>query len=220
VVVAGGAGLFFDGTNSYLAIPNLKYDGTHPICVEAIVTPNSHEAGEHEIVSNAEGSGVSLLLENGKWAFAAHDGNGYVWARSDQMSQVGRRTHVAGVLGGGKVRLFLDGKLQKEEGELPGAHRPSDLSFFVGAGPASEEAAQFFFHGTIHLVRISKTERYTGDFNAAMAVLTDSDTLALVVLDRVTEGRVRDASGNQHDAHVRGEVRAVANVVQAARRSN
>ena len=104
-----------------------------------------------------------------------------------------RRVHIAGVRAGGKLRLFVDGRLVGAEafdGKL--FTRPDQV---LRIGPAD---------GVIDEVRISKIARYDKDFTPAKRFEPDKDTLALYHFDEGSGDVLKDSSGNGHHGTIVG----------------
>ena len=87
--------LDFDGKSSYVDIPTLTYDGTHPITLEATVTPA--EVKNSAILTDTQYGGVGLNLGGGQsiqpWRFTVSDESGrrhYVYASGDKSANAGQ----------------------------------------------------------------------------------------------------------------------------------
>lgn len=199
--------LDFAGTK-HLVIPNFGYDGSHPITVEAIVVG----LYSGSIMGDFNGSGLGLDVANGYVAFHVNDGrssdNGYAWIRSKTSIGRDKAVHVAGVLDGHEMRLFVDGKL---EGRLEiGEFNPSIHPFMVGADPGGQSEPTKRLIGIIDKVRVSKTPRYTKDFRPPTKFVSDEHSLVLYRFGDRDGNFVADASGKQRHGKIRhlGEVTA------------
>ncbi|MBM4039870.1 MAG: DUF1080 domain-containing protein, partial [Planctomycetes bacterium] len=199
--------LEFDGQTSYVSIPSLRYSGTHPITVEAVVTlPAAGFRGC--VVGDTQFGGVSIDLSGAYWVFQVHDGHQYVKARSDEAAVEGRAVSLAGVFDGQRVSLYVNGRRQSSALVLNGPFTASALPVTVGASPAppGPEAPGFDwpFRGIIHSVRVSKTARYTADFTPLRRFAADPDTLLLLHLDEGQGDIARDSSGKGHHGTIKG----------------
>lgn len=103
--------------------------------------------------------------------------------------------HLAAARAGATIRLFADGKLIDTK-EL-GGKRPSKIE----AWSIGKESAPSFT-GLVHLVRISKTARYTTDFQPQKQLDADGSTLALYRVDGTEREVLKDASGNGSDGKI------------------
>ena len=193
--------LAFDGKTARVAIPTLKYDGSHPITLEAVVV--SADGGT--VIADSQAAGIGLV--GGDGVFGAHAWNGTNFATtSSDRSRPFSRVHVAAVFDVDKVRLFVNGQLQSKIGEVTAAaFRPSQFSFIIGARPSPTPLGiDSPFTGVIESVRISKTARYTNSFIASFDFHADDDTLMLLKFDQGDGESVKDLSGNGNDGIIRG----------------
>src|SRR5262249_11112410 len=126
--------------NSFIRTNKLFYDGSHPITLEAYVIPLTGQRQQGTIISDAEGSGMEIVVRpKGVTYLAANSGGQYHTIRS-QASLTGRRTHLAGVLEGRQLSFFVGGKKQGSF-TLPGPFKSSPLPFYVGANPNRDGSA-------------------------------------------------------------------------------
>ena len=207
--------LSFDGTNDYVLTP-IRYDGSHPITVEAIVTPVSQnpsnqagishwlDSGGGTIVADGEQGALALVNSAAGFLLRVRGEDGYVdtvcWRSHFAQSQV----HLAAVFDNRRVRLFLDGKLSAESA-LTGRFVPSPRPFMIGANPeVRRQASSRVFKGIIDEVRISKSARYVQDFEPATHFETDLETLALYHFDEGGGDVAHDNSGNGHHGQLQG----------------
>ena len=135
-----GYSLEFSGEQDVL-IPKLRYDGSHPITLEAIVTPQPQDpkSVRSAVVANLQLAGVGIHLSGGRWLFHVNEGRdsngGYASAYSEQDTELNKTVHLAGVYDGQNVRLFVDGKLQKSDDATTRKHVRSPYDFMIGADP-------------------------------------------------------------------------------------
>ncbi len=193
--------LEFSG-EGYMLIPKLRYDGSHPITLEALVKPydRDDEFIRASVVANLDLSGVGIHYSRDRWMFHVNEGRdsnaGYASTVSNKNVELDKMVHVAGVYDGRKVRLFVNGKLQQSTEETTLKHVPSQFDFMVGADPDRKGKPHQFFKGVIDEVRISKVARYTDDFAPPGKLKSDKNTLALYHLDDGKGKVAKDASGN------------------------
>ena len=211
----GDYALSFDGKDDYVLIPSLKYDGSHPITIEAnvqmTVAPNSKTGVP--LVANLSyprmKHGIQLaygVTKNGrKWEFGRQDDSNYkyVWVASTAIKWV----HLAGVFDGEQYELFVDGKrvatnvrqlVQKPEG--------SDVRpFLIWAGWGRNGVhANHDYAGTIDNVRISRVARYDKDFQLPKMITADENTLALYDFNQGYGRKLVDLSRNGHHGEIHG----------------
>ncbi|MDB5385871.1 MAG: pknB 25 [Planctomycetaceae bacterium] len=203
--------LEFDGKENYVVIPKLRYNGTTPITLEALVTPFQRdvEPARSCILGNVELSGLAIHYKRSAWMFHVNDGRngngGYATSASDGAPHLNTQVHVAGVFDGTNVRIYIDGKRQRFDDDVMLPHKASMFDFMIGADPDRQGKPHQFFKGTIDEVRISKVARYLDNFETAKdRFITDADTLVLYHFDD-GEGEVaKDSSGNKNDGQVHG----------------
>ncbi|MEM0926273.1 MAG: LamG domain-containing protein, partial [Planctomycetota bacterium] len=92
-------------------------------------------------------------------------------------------THLAGVFDGQSVTLFVDGKKQDSKAAT-GERRGNDLPLFLGADPDSSGNPTRGFTGQLDEFRLSKTVRYSEDFEPAARFDPDEKTILLHHFDR------------------------------------
>src|SRR5690606_27647769 len=97
--------------------------------------------------------------------------------------------------------LFVNGR--KKSGALPTSLDESKYPKFV-LGASSLRQLSNGFHGLIDEVRISKSARYTTDFEPKNRLELDGDTLALYHFDEGSGDILRDSSSNHHDGKIVG----------------
>ena len=201
--------LQFSGSE-HVVIPELTYDGSHPITLEAFViyTPWPPTSRLATVVGNLQGSGLGLQVVQDRWAFHVNDGRrgnlGYVSIGSNGRAVRNTPVHIAGVFDGSKVTMYVDGRIQRSAGKTAAEHKMSEWRFMVGGDPDGKGNAQSFFKGLIDEVRISKIARYTGDFSLPGKLESDENTLVLYRFDEGKGDLANDASGNDRHGKIHG----------------
>ncbi|MDP6721568.1 MAG: PDZ domain-containing protein, partial [Pirellulaceae bacterium] len=194
--------LEFSGRRTHVVIPKLQYDGSHPITFEATVM-SLHRGS---IIANFSGAGLGLDVADGYVSFHVNDGrttdNGYVRVKSSISVGRDKPVHIAGVLDGNKLRLFVDGKVQGSE--TIGKFNKSEFPFMIGADPGGQGEPTQFLNGFIDEVRVSKTARYDKDFAPPSQFEADKRTLLLYRFDEGEEDVAHDASDNALHARIHG----------------
>jgi serine/threonine protein kinase len=206
--------LVLDGVDDYVELPELMYDGTHPLTIEAYVDHVDDVTHDGHLVSDVESAGVGLLLQDESWQFVARCDGGYVKARYSAEDSVGKKIHLAGVIDNNYVRLFIDGEL-KDEVAITGDFIPSSVNLVIGANPGNNPAVSDaaktgnnsyyqFFRGHIDQVRISNVARYEMDFSPPDHLTPDEETLALYYCDDGQGDALTDSSGKNHHGKITG----------------
>ncbi len=164
-----------------------KFDLSGPLTYEAYLTTSTKSSSE-------QSSAVFLWhflhlgCAEGKWHMR-------IWKKGEVTHPVtvGQRTHVAGVLDGNVIRLYIDGKLiGSKEVTLTEVDRKTPRILHLGFG----------YTGVMEEVRLSSVVRYDKDFTPSQRFTTDKDTIALYHLDEGTPGEVRDSSGNNRNCKI------------------
>ena len=189
------AALLFDGIDDYVKIADWKYDGSHPLTVEAWVTPEKLPKGV-EIISTSEQSGFNLAIwKDDRWSFSVVAGTPAIWALAPfQPEHTNRRLHVAGVYDRQQVRLYVEG-VEMQRVAAPDAYKPSTQPLILGGNPNGDKIV-FHYAGQIDEVRLSRVGRYAGNFQPAERFAADPDTMALYHFDEGAGRVLKDSSGN------------------------
>lgn len=149
----------FDGSSAYLyPFSQEKYDlFDENLTMECMVKFNSvPSSGEYEIFSNQQSGGIGIALENGELTFFAHVGGAY---RTPKASvRPGQWYHVAGVVEGNSVRLYVNGVLQDEvTAPSAGVHFPSGSgawNMVLGGDSDGSGGAQFLINADLSFARL------------------------------------------------------------------
>jgi serine/threonine protein kinase len=213
--IDGQAALYFDGDGDYVDIPTLKYDGSHPITIEASVRYADQPGDVAVAVSNsmtADGPALASLAWNRegfqdsphpRWLFSVKTGDLQAAAMREPSP---RPVRLAGVWDGRELALYYDGRKVSFRDYAGSPVAPTEFGHFVIGAMFTRGGQYRFYHfkGLIDEVRISKAARYTDHYEPSARLSTDDDTLALYHFDE-GEGRVlRDSSGNGHDGRIVG----------------
>lgn len=193
--------LEFDGRTQFVTVPSIKYDGSHPITLEAYVT---HDRLGSIVVGDTQRSGLAIGVPSEQYNMHAWNGTNYNAAVSADKAVTNVRVHIAGTFDGQKLAVFVNGKLLKES-PLKGNFVPSGFPLTIGASPSPGEAGlDYAFAGLIDAVRISSTVRYTKSFEPPVTLTSDDESLAVYLFDEARGETLNDSSGNRHHGAVRG----------------
>ncbi|OAI57718.1 hypothetical protein AYO47_01620 [Planctomyces sp. SCGC AG-212-M04] len=207
--------LEFNGNSDYVALPDLTYDGSHPLTIECWATPMGKDSHmQRFLISNGDYVGKRelgfSLYEMGNrypnpdftsWAFGYSDqmgGRGSLVA-SPQSWAIGKTTHVAITIDGDQWRFYAGGSLWRR-GKMQDKPSRSEKSFFIGRHPVFKG----FYSGTIDEVRVSDVARYRDDFVPADRFTPDEETLALYHCDQGQGGVLHDSSSHAHHGKIVG----------------
>jgi serine/threonine-protein kinase len=199
--------LEFDGKTSYVVVPTLKYDGTEPITIEAVLRSTAAEKDPPALV-RLRGAWLSHVARRwGSQLSTPASASGAVSAQADTELIAGRPVHLAGVWDGREQRLYINGHLVARTPCTGPVVDTEDRPMMIGALPGADGTAQGrFMQGSVECVRISKGTCYTQDFDIEQALPFKPDTDTLCLLDfEEGQGKVaKDASGHGHDGQIKG----------------
>ena len=198
--------LDFDGRTAYVEVPGWRYDGSHPLTVEAWVLCRQL-GGDRAIVSNTESSGLELsfLATGNDWCFSVRSGGTYTKARANSAAIALAWTHLAGVIDGPEVRLYVNGIQQRQVAQMPAGHDASTQVLLIGANPDKDNKPTKFFDGLLDEVRISKIVRYTGNFRPQRRFPpADAVTELLLRFDDGVGSIARDSTPHKRDGKIVG----------------
>jgi len=208
---AENSALEFNGNDTYVTVPTLVYDGSHPLTVEATIRPFQDEFKGCVI---AKGPRLELLFPCGNGP-AGKRKFGMFHVRDESPVGLGpssawtaepitpkQRINVAAILNGESIALFVEGKRQGSE--VKTNYQADSSSFMIGSSRTTRlpKGQGSFFNGVIDEVRISKVARYTSNFVPAPRFDSDSDTLALYHFDEGQGDVLTHASGNSHHGKI------------------
>ena len=216
----GRFALHFNGKDSGVEVPSLRYDGSHPITIEAWARADSFpKQPDSKQIAGWNGVFELSVFATGLWALGFEPGpdpkkNPRTVAADGPLSTKDwqRLRHVAGVWDGKIVRVFVDGR-QESEKALAAIRNPNSPGllvdhFAIGCqiliGFGRKRAREGFFDGIITEIRISRVARYDRDFLPAKRFESDADTLALYHGDEGSGNLLKDSSGNGHHGKIVG----------------
>ncbi|MBA4017129.1 MAG: hypothetical protein C0483_08155 [Pirellula sp.] len=209
-VPGGNNALALDETTTGTYVPRLRYDGSHPLTIEAWTEPRQAPAALRRRIRHLV---MHPLLQlnyerfHQQWTLQSQtETTKYYQSEAVGDPLAPGLVHVAAVLADGTLKCFVDGKLRLSEplnGRLlipPLVPKIDNDSFQIGQGP---EGSPTDFEGIIDELRISRTARYSDDFTPAPRFEPDADTLALYHFDEGTGTAAADASGNGYHLHLK-----------------
>lgn len=168
-----------------------------PVTLEARICPDPYEKNDFQFLIGSDIAthhGVGLALCGPLVATEYLHGNIF----SDQPVMPGKWSHLAAVFGEKETRLYLNGKLVSTG---PATESAGGTHFVVGC--IGEENTLFLYHGQIRAVRISKGERFIGDFQPDEKFQAADETAILIYVGQSVEGNtVRDLTGHGNDGRV------------------
>jgi formylglycine-generating enzyme required for sulfatase activity/Leucine-rich repeat (LRR) protein len=216
----GNYALRFNGKDAAVEVPSLRYDGSHPITIEAWVRPNGVPEKRVNAHVIAGWGAVYMLAINSTSTVAlafepdAKSGTTTRWSYNVVKPDDWQRPqHLAAVWDGKRMRAFVDGRTgsAQELAAIRNAVKGTGVRadhFTIGCDMAistgRDREKGSFFEGIIGEVRISKVARYDKDFTPAKRFEPDADTLALYHCDEGAGDVLKDSSGNGHHGKIVG----------------
>lgn len=182
----------FDGTNRIVT----PVEPFAPVTLEAWVRPERYEQRCHFVIGSDIPSEHGIGLGMAGVLLACE----YVPGLYQSMQVVPLRewSHIAAVFGEKDTKLFFNGKLV---GTGPATQIKGGTPFVIGN--VGYRNPIDYFVGEIRTVRISRGERYQGDFAPESEFVKDADDApckAVLIYDgrAVEDGKVVDLSGNRN----------------------
>jgi Tol biopolymer transport system component len=204
VPLASSNSMSFDGTNSFVEVPNsASLNITGPFTIEAWFKVNELAAGYQSIVArfglapDNDGGYLLYLTSTGKPLFATLR-NGGDWDTITGGTTVTTDVwhHVAGVFDGTQMRVYLDGALDGSKSSTFAPVSGTRNLAIGGAGPNHDGTiyrAYHNFNGLIDEVRISTGVLYTSNFTPPHHLSVTTGTQGLWKFDGQS---ANDFSGN------------------------
>jgi len=169
-----GSALSFDGTDDYVDINDFQLGGE--ITVEGWIYPKSHQnwqrlldfgngpASDNIVFAASQGTTGQPLLD-------VYVGSTYYRASSSDPITLNSWHHLVGVLGGKKVKLYVDNVLKADVTGPAGLNNLIRTNNFIGK---SNWSADSYFNGSIDEVRISNVARSAAWIKATYYSLNNS----------------------------------------------
>ena len=183
---------------------NLKYNGKHPITMEAFVKPLSFGSQHQTVIGNFTRSGIALMLsDNRRWGLRIQTEDGARWLHAKKKAKLREWVHLVGQYDGQKMELFVNGERQGRV-EFGNGKAFSKAPFGIGGLLISENRGKDFLYGSIASVHISKVLIYNDKFEPPSRFASTADTLLLWDMEEGQGNRARDASRNGNNGIILG----------------
>ena len=210
-------------TSEFVWLRDLKkFAATGPFTIEAWVLPRMPKQFPATVVGNIDAGdnpyGVGIGITNKPdgeepyWVVSFHNGKELLSIFSEDQVTPEKAVHVACVFDEQSIRMFIDGKLQRDRKDTLFPLKASPLRFMIGANPhpigrfleRPRPIGLWPFHGLVDQVRFSKVSRYAGDFTPKQQLTALPETVALYRFHRGVGMTARDASSNQFTGRIFG----------------
>jgi len=174
-----GNGIYFDGVNDYVRVPNSASLNPDSITVSAWIKAEQWgtEPWRNSIVSKDSSANFGYILrcgDNGRLSFVANYGGTWQEAQSEQIMELNKWTHVAGTISGtgseGIIKVYING-IERASLTVYGLYQKSSVELRIGE---SSGFSGRLFKGTIDEVAIFNRALNNSEINELyMNGLTD-----------------------------------------------
>ena len=196
--------LNFNGTNSIIEFPAIRFDEYEEFTAEAWVYNWSGYIFSQGPFGDPENS-VWMATGNNYYSsgWEANKGNPN-YEFSSGLPQPGKWVHMAMVYDGANQTIFLQGKLEKKiEAPKPGPLKPN-RSFTIGAEPSpSQEFATNYGSGLIRVLRVSNKARYSDNFVPSERFGIDQHTMFYLSPQGIKGTKVENLGNNENNGLAR-----------------
>lgn len=188
--MASPAVLEFNGTSSYVIVPDLVPTAGETYTLEAIARPQVLRTAN--VISWLGPDWMAVYLTEGQWGLGRRVGFESYLIATAEMPQPGETVHLAGVFRGTELQMFIDGQpATAGPTEFPLSETSGGLC--IGGVPPDRlpvDQNDRFFSGVIYAVRISRGVRYTSAFKPPTELGADRETIAAFTFDKNTGRQV------------------------------
>jgi len=196
--------LNFNGTNSIIEFPAIRFDEYEEFTAEAWVYNWSGFIFSQGPFGDPENS-VWMATGDNYYSsgWEANKGNPN-YEFSSGLPQPGKWVHMAMVYDGANQTIFLQGKLEKKiEAPKPGPLKPN-RSFTIGAEPSpSREFATNYGSGLIRVLRVSNKARYSDNFVPSERLAIDQHTMFYLSPQGIKGTKVENLGNNENNGLAR-----------------
>jgi hypothetical protein len=215
--------LAFDGKSNYVAVPTLRFDGSHPVTIEGYFESYRNTKADVDSRPVAGWDGAIELLERDNANAgeqvpfgAAVLSSGQLVAQLGTNVRCGTRHHAALVWDGKQLITYVNGRsasppmpvasIVKLQPQADGARSNFCLGTLLRAHDRTKPDPQLatWFEGKMDEVHISSVARYREDFEPKPRFEPDEHTMALYHFDEGQGTELRDSSGNEHHGTIVG----------------
>ncbi len=201
--------LLFDGVDDEVRFSPLRLP-RREVTIEAWAAPEANSvSGEVQPLWQLGEFAVGAKPD-GQWVIDFVTTNGHFMGVTFNSTQnkvaLGQRVHLAAVITDQICELYVDGR---KAGSKPAAQVMGDVDkfwsqlteaeFSLGSRHMSIEGGRRYWKGSVSQVRISSRARYSAQFEPAMTLTSDADTIALYDFSQGRGDVLKDISGNGHD---------------------
>ncbi|MBT6239307.1 MAG: LamG domain-containing protein [Verrucomicrobia bacterium] len=192
--------LYFNGSNSIIEFPAIRFDEYEEFTTEAWVYNWSGYLFSQGPFGDPENS-VWMATGNNYYSFGWESDKGHPNHEfSTGLPQPGKWVHVAMVYDGSNQIIFVQGKLaNKAEAPKSGPLEPN-RSFTIGAEPSpGPEFESNYGSGLIRALRISNKARYSEDFVPLKDLVVDQNTMFYLSPQGIKGTKAENSANNEHN---------------------
>ena len=165
----GSKYLNLNGSNQYVKLG--EYNPTDQVKLDVVISANSIQSGEHDIISNFDYGGYGLYLASGYPTFDILNDKtgGYVSIKSGTQITANKKTHIVGTYDGINLMLYVDDVLvaqAKSEGTI---RKPTDgIPLTIGCNPdGSTGAGSAYANIKVYSVDICDKVYFASSYDAS-----------------------------------------------------
>ena len=148
--------LSFNGTTStYVSCGNINV--TNKVTIDATIVAKSIQTSERDIISNWQGGGVGLKIQDGIPYFTIYVNGGYADVKASKAVTVGEKTRITGTYDGSKMCLYINGKLVAQKAQTGTIGAPqSNTILMMGCNPSGSSVDPSFpYPANINIYSVS-----------------------------------------------------------------
>lgn len=202
-------GIVFDGTDDYVALPEMNHNYSQGITVEAWVWYDGFKKWSR-IIDFGNGAGVENILfanegTSNNLSFYVFQGTTYQSITAQGVLETGKWMHLAATIDeSGSATLYKNGEVIK----TGSVNLPKTINRTQNCIARSNWSNDSYFQGKISDLRLWKTDRTAEDIKNSMYLQLTGKELGLLGywrLGAIGEGQVVDFSSNGQDGTVYGD---------------
>jgi hypothetical protein len=197
--------LSFDGDGDYVEVPDLVYDDSQEVTLEAWVQPRRPNDSAN-LFSWLGPHWIAVFQAGTHWGVGKRRPTGEIFLRTAlEDVRPGAWTHLAAVIKGYDLRLYINGRpISLTNGQI--RLDATEGGLFIGGAPSSalRHEGERWFDGLVREVRISRGLRYDRAFEPEDSLAPDDETLAFYRCGEGAGAQLGDTSGHGRHGRIEG----------------
>lgn len=199
--------LLFDGVDDYVDVPTIKLEDAQTLTIEALCS--TADSNYQALLAIGGESSISLWKQE-YWGTTFQKLNQELQLGGKASIRPNQRAHVAVVLDGMDIAMYVDGKLASGPPRKGSANTALKENLVIGAllGDTGELLRETetpgAFGGMIDSLRVSAIARYDREFSPPSFFESDDATIALYDFNDGDGDVLHDSSGHEHHGMLHG----------------